>query len=241
MDAGIYVGLSAQLALDRRLSTIANNVANAGTAGYRAAGVSFSTVMSRTVPFRTAFSSDGKDVVDTRSGGLNKTDNPFDVAIQGVGLMAISTPAGTAYTRDGRMQMLPTGDVVSLAGYPILDAGGSPLVVDARSGPVTIGRDGSVSQGGRPVGSIGLFDADISQHAKRYDNAAFIPAREPEPITDFTRNGFVQGFVEESNVNAIEEMARLIEVTRSFEAVASGMERRDTMLRDAIQILGNKA
>ena len=241
MDTGSYVGLSAQLALDRRLSALANNVANAGTVGYRAAGVNFSTVMSRTAPFRTAFSSSGSEVVDTRAGALNKTENPFDVAIQGAGLMAISTPAGTAYTRDGRMQMLPTGDVVSLTGHPILDAAGSPLVLDAGGGPVAIGRDGTVSQGGKTVGTIGLFNTDISQHSRRYDTAAFIPVKEPEPITDFTRNGFVQGFVEESNVNAIEEMARLIDVTRAFEAVASGMERRDTMLRDAIQTLGSKA
>lgn len=241
MDTGSYVGLSAQLALDRRLSTIANNVANAGTTGYRAEGVSFSTVISQTVPLRTAFSSNGRDMVDTRAGSLTKTENSLDVAIQGTGLIAIATPAGTAYTRDGRMQMLPTGEVVSLAGHAVLDASGSPLLIDSGGGPVSIGRDGTVSQGGKPVGTIGLFEADVSRHARRYENSSFIPAKTPEPIIDFARNGFVQGFVEESNVNAIEEMARLIDVTRAFEAVASGMERRDSMLRDAIQTLGSKA
>ena len=240
MDAGSYVGLSAQLALDRKLSTIANNVANAGTAGYRAAGVAFSTVVSRTAPFGTAFASDGRETTDSRAGGLVQTGNPLDVAVRGEGFLAIQTPAGIAYTRDGRLQMLPTGDLVSLNGHPVLDSGGAPLSVDPGAGPVAVGRDGTLSQGGRAVGTLGLFAFDVTAPALRYENAAFIPASEPEPVVQFTTGGFVQGFVEESNVNPILEMTRLISVTRAFEAVATSLERRDSLVRDAIQTLGAK-
>ena len=240
MDAGSYVGVSAHLALERRLAVIANNVANAGTAGYRAEGTAFATIVSKTTPYRTAFAAEHASHVDTRSGGFVETRNPLDIAIQGDGFLGLQTPAGIAYTRDGRMQMLPTGDLVSLSGHAILDAGGAPLTIDPNSGPPAFGRDGTIFQQGLPVGAIGLFALDLSKPAQRYENAAFIPDKPPEPITDFAGNGIVQGFTEESNVNAISEMTRLIEVSRAFEAVATGLDRRDSMLREAVQTLGGR-
>lgn len=238
MDSGHYVAVSAQLALERRMVTIASNVANAATPGFRAEGVSFSTVVSRTTPFRTEFASHGRSHIDPRSGSLVETGNPLDVAITGEGFLAIRTPEGTAYTRDGRMQMLPSGDLVSLAGHPVLDDGGAPVSLDPDAGPPTISRDGRLIQGGRAAGVIGLFALDLSKPMRRTENAAFIAATPPEPITDFAHSGLVQGFVETANVSAIHEMTRLIAVTRAFEAVAAGLERRDALLRDAIQTLG---
>ena len=241
MEAGLAVGLSGQLALDRRLSTIANNVANAGTAGFRAEGVQFSSVVSATQPFSTAFATPGAAHVDLQSGGFTKTGNPLDVAIQGESFMAIQTPQGTAYTRDGRMQMLPGGDLVSINGHAILDASGSPLSIDPAAGPIAISRDGMIRQGPRAVGAIGLFDVDLAKGYARYENSAFLPRSEPRPVEDFTRNGIVQGFAEESNVNPILELTRLIAVQRAFEAVSSNMEQRDTTLRDTIQALGARS
>ena len=241
METSLYVGLSGQLAMERRLSTIANNVANAGTTGFRAEGVHFSTIVSRTAPFVTAFATEGSAHVDPRSGGLITTGNPLDVAIQGEGFMAIQTPQGTAYTRDGRMQMLSTGDLVSLNGHPILDVSGSPITLDPSGGPAAINRDGTLQQGGRAIGAIGLFEVDLSKGYKRYENSGFVPSSTPLPIEDFTRNGVVQGFIEESNVNPILEMTHLIAVQRAFEAMSSGMEQRDSTLRDTIQALGARS
>ena len=241
MTTSIYVGLSAQMALERRMATIANNVANAGTAGYRAEGVHFATIVSRTAPFQTVFATEGGAYSDMRGGGLNRTGNPLDVAVQGEGFLSIQTPAGIAYTRDGRMQILPSGDVVSLNGHAILDASGSPLTLDPAAGPPDIGRDGTVSQNGRASGTLGLFQIDLSKPHARYENAAFIPEQPPEPIVEFTDNGVVQGFIEESNVNPVAEMTHLISVSRAFEMVSSGLEQRDTALRDAIQALGGRS
>lgn len=241
METSLYVGLSGQVAMERRLATIANNVANAGTTGFRAEGVHFSTIVSRTAPFVTAFATEGSAHVDPRSGGLITTGNPLDVAIQGEGFMAIQTPQGTAYTRDGRMQMLSTGDLVSLNGHPILDVSGSPITLDPSGGPAAINRDGTLQQGGRAIGAIGLFEVDLSKGYKRYENSGFVPSSTPLPIEDFTRNGVVQGFIEESNVNPILEMTHLIAVQRAFEAMSSGMEQRDSTLRDTIQALGARS
>jgi len=238
MDVNSHVALSGQLVQARRLETIANNVANAGTAGFRAESVSFSTVVSKTQPFDTSFAFEGGSHVDTRSGAFTATGNPLDVAIQGSGFLALLTPEGTAYTRDGRMQMLPTGDVVSLNGHPVLDAGGSPLTVDPRGGTLDIARDGSIRQDGRNVGSLGLFAVDLGKGYRRYENAAFLPASPPEPMLEPGAGGIVQGFTEGSNVNPIIEITRLIEVQRAFEAVSASLEQRDSAMRDTIQALG---
>jgi flagellar basal-body rod protein FlgF len=238
MDVGSYVGLSGQQALARRLDTIANNIANARTVGFRREAVSFSTVVSDTKPFATAFAHEGGSYADLAGGGLSKTGNPLDVAIQGAAFLAISTPQGVAYTRDGRMQILPAGDLVSVNGHPILDVSGSPLTADPGGGDVVIGRDGTILQSGRAIGAIGLFAVDLGKGYQRYENSAFLPASQPEPVTDFTLNGVIQGFTEESNVNPVLEMTRLIDVQRAFEAVSASLEQRDSALRETIQALG---
>lgn len=241
MDMTSPIGLSGQVALARRLETIANNVANAGTVGYRAEAITFSTVVSKTQPFNTSFTFDGGPHVDTSSGGFKQTGNPLDIAIHGDGYLAISTPQGTAYTRDGRMQMLPTGDLVTLQGHPILDAGGAPLTADPRGGAPEIAGDGTVRQQGRPVGAIGLFQLDFSKGYARYENSAFLPKAAPTPVDDFTNNNLVQGFTEESNVNPVMEMTRLISVQRAFEAMSASLEQRDQALRETIQGLGARS
>lgn len=241
MDMTSPVGLSGQVALARRLETIANNVANAGTVGYRAEAITFATIVSKTQPFNTSFTFDGGPHIDTSSGGFKQTGNPLDVAIHGNGYLSISTPQGIAYTRDGRMQMLPSGDIVSLQGHPILDAGGAPLTADPRGGALEIAGDGTVRQQGRAVGNIGLFDVDFTKGYKRYENSAFLPAATPIPIDDFTGNNFVQGFTEESNVNPVIEMTRLISVQRAFEAMSASLEQRDQALRETIQGLGARS
>lgn len=238
MDVISHVALSGQMAQARRLETIANNVANSGTAGFRAESVNFSTVISETHPFDTSFAFEGGSHVDTRSGAFTATGNPLDVAIRGPGFLAVLTPEGMAYTRDGRMQMLPTGDIVSLNGYPVLDASNSPLTADPRGGRLDIARDGVIRQDGRTVGSLGLFAVDLGKGYRRYENAAFLPASLPEPMLASGSDGIVQGFTESSNVNPIVEMTRLIEVQRAFEAVSASLEQRDGAMRETIQALG---
>jgi flagellar basal-body rod protein FlgF len=241
METSGYVALSGQLALERRLAALANNVANIGTAGYRAEGVHFGSFLSAASRLPTAFAADGGLHVVNGSGGLARTGNPLDVAIQGKGFMAVETPAGVVYTRDGRMQVLPGGELVSLNGHPILDAGGAPLTVDPAAGPPEIGRDGMITQRNRQIGAIGLFSVDLEQPYQRYENSGFIPRSPPAPVVSFTADGVVQGFVENANVNPVLEMTNLIKVTRAFEALANAMEQNDTAMKNAIQTLGSRS
>lgn len=238
MQSGPYVSLSAQLTLEKRLESLALNVANMNTAGYRAAGVSFHTYISRTGDSPVAYATAGKDYITRTEGPLERTDNPLDVAVQGEGFMAIQTPGGIVYTRDGRMRMKATGELESLGGHPILDAGGTPIILDPTAGPPVIGGDGMISQGNQQIGAIGLFQIDPSAKFTRYENSGVIPDKPATPILDFNTNGFVQGHIEGSNVNPILEMAKLITIERAFESISGSAEKNESTLKDALPILG---
>ena len=238
MQSPFYVSLSAQVALDKRLSTIAANVANAATAGYRASGVTFETEMSKAASTPTAYVSAGDDHILRTQGALAKTDNPLDVAVVGDGWLAVRAPTGVVYTRDGRLLMNEAGELTTLQGRPVLDAGNSPITLDPTAGPPTIFRDGMINQGANQVGALGLFSIPEDATLTRGENASVISDKPATPILDFVRNGVAQGFVENANVNPLHEMTKLIMTTRSFENVSAMYDTLDTAQRDAIRILG---
>ena len=104
-----------------------------------------------------AFAGNGADYISRRTGAIVKTDNPLDVAVQGDAWLAIKTPAGVVYTRDGRMTIQESGELTTLNGYSVLDAGGAPILLDPSAGLPEISRDGMISQKGNQVGALGLY------------------------------------------------------------------------------------
>lgn len=238
MQTNLYVTLSAQMAMQRRLDTLAHNIANAATAGFRTEQITFQTILSETSSDQVAFSTPGTAYLSRASGPINKTDNPLDVAVQGEAWMAISTPAGQVYTRDGRFQMTETGELKSLNGHPILDVGGGPLTLDPNGGPPVISRDGMISQKGRQVGAIGLFTIPENAKMARYENSGVIPSIAATPVADPSTVGLAQGFIEKANVNPVIEMSRLIAVSRAFEAITNAMTDSERSLDSAIETLG---
>jgi flagellar basal-body rod protein FlgF len=241
MQNGLYVAVSAQVALERRLETIADNIANMNTVGYRATGVSFEAEMAKAGETDLNYVSSGADFLSRRIGGLIKTDNPLDFAVQGDGWFGIQTPTGTAYTRDGRGRIDESGMLRTLNGDPILDVGGAPIVVDSAAGLLTVSADGMISQGGRQVGAIGLFAIDASANLKWARTSSVVPDRPAKPILDFTRDGVVQGAVESSNLDPVREMTRLIDVSRAFDGIAAEASQSESSLQDAIKALGSSS
>lgn len=241
MQSGIYVGLSGQLALERRLSTIAHNVANASTAGFRAEEVKFEALLSRVPPNPTAFSTTGDTYLSRRAGEIVRTDNPLDVAVQGDVWMSIDADGTQVYTRDGRMNMSPNGDLQTLTGRSVLDVGGAPITLDPNGGTPQIARDGTIYQNGQPRGAIGLFRIDEDAKLMRAENSGVIPDRPANPALDFSTIGVQQGFIERGNVNPVMEMTRLIEVHRAFDAMTNSLDSEDATLRTAIRELGPTA
>ncbi len=238
MQSAFYVSLSAQVALDRRLTTIAENVANASSSGYRATGVSFDAVLSSASAKSTAYVSAGGDFISRASGGVTKTDNPLDVAVVGDAWLAIRTPQGVAYTRDGRLQMLETGEVQTLLGFPVLDAGNSPLALDPTAGPPMIFRDGMISQGDRQIGAIGLFEIDDAAALRRAENSSVIPSTPATAVVNFAKNGIAQGHLEGANINPLSEITKLIMAQRSFESASAAYHMMDSSQRNAVRTLG---
>jgi len=241
MQAGLYVGLSAQIALQKRLETLANNVANANTAGFRAEEVRFETLLAQASDKSVAYAATGDTFLSRKAGALVKTGNPLDIAVSGDGWLAVQGSDGPAYTRDGRLRVTEAGALETLDGKAVLDAGGAPIGLDPSGGPVSIARDGMITQGGRQVGAIGLFAIEGEAKLTRVEGSGVVPDRPATPILNFTHNGLVQGFSEKSNVDPVMEMSRLIGVQRLFESVASGLEASEASLGDAIKTLGSNA
>ncbi len=92
------------------------------------------------------------------------------------------------------MRMAPTGELQTLNGYPILDVGGTAMLLDANAGPPRIARDGTVTQANRQVGAIGLFNIDGRANLRRFENSGVIPDQPATAVVDFTRTGMQQGY-----------------------------------------------
>ena len=239
MQSNFYVGLSAQVALQRRLETIANNVANSSTAGFRAEEVMFETLLSELSLDPVSYSSTGTPYLSRRGGEMVRTDNLLDVAVEGDAWLSIQTPGGPVYTRDGRLRMAPTGELQTLNGYSVLDVGGAPILLDPNGGPLLIARDGMITQNNSQVGAIGLFMIDEKANLTRFDNSGVIPDLPATPALDFARTGVAQGYIERANVNPVMEISRLIAVSRAFEAVTAAITDSEASLQEAITTLGS--
>lgn len=252
MQSALYVSLSAQVSLEKRLETIANNMANMKTAAFRADAVKFETALSRAATQPVAFASPGQNFISRRSGGITQTGNNLDVAVVGnttgntldVAVaagdtwMAFAGPAGTVYTRDGRMQISNTGELQTVNGYPVLDAGGGPIMVDPDAGPLTIGRNGTISQGINQVGVLGLYTIPPDAKLERFGNSGVIPDRAATAVIDFVYAGFQQGYVEGSNVDPLSELTQMMNATRAFQSVSSLIEGSEGTMQNAIRSLG---
>lgn len=241
LHSSMYVGLSGQVALQKRLDTVAHNLANSSTAGFRAEEVKFESLISQVPNEPVAFASTGSTYLSRKAGELVETSNPLDVAVQGPAWLAIETPQGVVYTRDGRMKMTATGDLQTLTGHAVMDDGGAGIVLDPNGGPPSISQTGVISQNGRRLSTLGLFTIDPSARLTRADSSGVVPDRGVEPVVDFASAGVIQGHYERANVNPVLEISSLIAVSRSFDAVTAAITDTDGTLREAIRTLGSKS
>ncbi len=184
MQTSLYVAVSSQIALERRLNTLADNVANANTVGFRSTEVKFNTVLGDTKPTKVAFVDEGKEFINTQSGGLKQTGNSLDFAIKGDAWFAIDTPAGQVLTRDGRFTLTETGDLVTLKAIRC----SMPAARRSRSMPMQArsrsGADGIIHQNGNQVASLGLYEADFSNGFSRFEKLAASFAEPGNPVVD---------------------------------------------------------
>lgn len=237
MDNPVYVAISRQAGLFKELQTVANNMANISTTGFRREGVVFAEMLA-VVPAEggsLAMTAARARYTDDLQGGLTQTGGTFDLAIEGEGFMAVMTPMGERLTRAGAFARSASGEVVTMEGYPLLDTGKSPVFVPGDAVSIGIGADGTVSADGAPVAQVGLFDVESPEFLVREDGVRFRADAETIPA-DSAR--LRQGFVEASNVDPVAEMARMIEVQRAYDAGQNFLDREDERIRAVVRTLG---
>jgi flagellar basal-body rod protein FlgF len=239
MQSSLYVSLSAQLALNQRLDTIAHNIANVTTPGFRGQGIKFDSLVQQFGSGTIDYASSGQAYITRQGGEIIQTGNPLDAAIKGDVWFGLSTSAGqVVYTRDGRMQMAADGQLLSIEGLPVVDPGGGPLKLDPKGGPPVITSTGAITQGGKQIGALGLFSLDPAAKLSYFRNSSVVSDLPATPVVDTGTVSVVQGAIEGSNVNAMTEMTRLISVTRAFESAQAAVNDTEKSYSDAIKTLG---
>lgn len=236
MDNPGYISLTRMKGLTDELRAIANNIANSATTGFRGESLVFAEVLeaAEVDGGAIAMSAPRAHITDPRQGGMTDTGGTFDVAINGEGFFQVMSPNGPRLTRSGAFATDAEGGLVTMQGYQVLDAGGGPIQLPPNARSIMIGEDGSVSADGALVGQVGLFDAAPGQ-LLREDGVNFRFDGEVEPAADSTIR---QGFLEQSNVNAVDQMARLIEVQRAYELGQSFVTMEDERQRESVRTLG---
>lgn len=238
METAGYTALTRQTGLLREMQTVANNVANLSTTGFRKEGVVFAEHVQRLGRDDASVSmalAQGRQV-DLSQGPLRNTGGTFDIAIEGNGFFLIETPDGTALTRAGHFMPNADGELVTPDGRRLLDAGGAPIFVPPDA-EVAISADGTVSAAGRPLAQIGLFGPpNGTQDLIHQGGTLFATTGAPEPVDGGILH---QGFLENSNVNPVSEIARMIEVQRAYELGQGFLDREDQRIRALLQSVRN--
>ena len=224
MSSGAYVALSGLQARAEQLNRLASDLANVGTAGYKAER-STTSAAERSAFDRALQSAidvaGGPKAVDFRPGAIASTGRDLDLAIEGRGFFTIETPDGTRYTRNGHFTRRADGVLATAEGFAVLGEKG-PIQLPASGGAVTVGGDGALLVGTTPVGKPRIVDFASYETLARESNGNFRAAGTPAetPATGVT---LMSGVLEGSNVSLVERMAQMTEVSRSFEALQRGV------------------
>jgi flagellar basal-body rod protein FlgG len=261
MNQALWIAKTGLDAQQTKMSNIANNLANAGTTGFKSSRAIFADLLYQNVRQVGAQSSQdtqlpsglmmgsGVRTVATEKlftqGNLQQTDNSLDMAIQGRGFFQILLPDGTeGYTRDGTFQMDNQGQMVTSSGYQLQPN----ITIPENALSVTIGADGTVSvtlpgsSGSSQIGNVQLAD---------FVNPAGLQPRGDNLYLESTASGtpqsgnpglnglgdLLQGFVESSNVNVVEELVNMIETQRAYEMNSKAISTTDAMLQYVTQNL----
>lgn len=255
MNPALWIAKTGLNAQQTRMGMISNNLANVSTTGFKRTRGVFTDLLYQTVRQPGAQSSQdtqlpsglmlgtGVRTVATEKlfsqGSLVNTDNPMDIAISGRGFFQILLADGTlAYTRDGGFQIDSTGNIVTSSGMNLQPA----ITIPANTISVTFGEDGTVSAlvsgSSTPtqIGTIQLSDfinpAGLQPMGSNLylETASSGPAQTGNPGLD-GRGNLVQGSLENSNVNVVEELVNMIEAQRSYEMNSKAISTTDQMLQ----------
>jgi flagellar basal-body rod protein FlgF/flagellar basal-body rod protein FlgG len=253
MDNAGLIGLSRQIALQRELDVIANNVANINTNGFKADSSIFQEFLmpvARADQFRGAdnrlsYVRDRATWQDFAQGPLQQTGNPLDVAIDGDAFLAVQTARGERYTRSGSLQISAGGQIVTMEGDAIVGATG-PIQIQTGDHDIDISADGTVSvrNGSNTTtsqirGKMRIVSFAQPQQLMKDGSSLYAAPAAAQQTNPSPRVRLMQGAIEKSNVHSVVEMTRMIEVSRTYAAVASLLQSQGDMRKAAIQQLAD--
>ncbi len=250
MENALLVGLSRQMALTHQLDVIANNIANIDTTGYKADNSLFAQFLTSRASDQqfigndrhVDFVQDRATWIDMSPGALQHTGSPLDVAIDGPGYLTVQTPRGQRYTRNGALAIDGNGNLVTSEGYQVVGDSG-PItfqstdhdIVISANGIITV-REGNSTQDSQR-GRLQIVTFNQPQQLQKDAGSTFTA---PNGVTSNpapTSTRVVQGAIEKSNVNGIAEMARMIQLTRSYSDIANILQQQGDQRRNALSQL----
>lgn len=222
MSSGYYAACTGLMSRTAALDTIANNLANVSTAGFRASHNIFSSVLATTgnTPL-SVLNQDANDYgvlsgtqLDTSQGALVRTGNDLDVAMEGPGYFAVQTAAGPVYTRGGNFRVSPQGQLITAAGDPVLGENGPITIV---GDPVSISPDGTISTNGAISGRLKMVEFAAATQIRSAGGTYYTA---PAGTAVAAQSSQVrQGTLESSNVNPVTSVVELITAQREVETM----------------------
>ena len=259
MQNAMYSALFGALSNEHRMNSIANNLANVNTTGYKRDLLAFRDTMTLYAhdhimepvasirdkkffpdPQHLSRTRIATSVTDFQQGGLKVTSAPFDLAISGEGFFKVESPDGAYYTRNGHFTLNQEGTLVTEQGWPVMSEGG-PITLPAGFKQITIAENGRIFADGDEVGQVQFVTVDTPANLEKQGNNLFRPRRgtEVEEVeVDPGRSWIAQGFLETANVDAVYEMVNMIETQRQFEAYQKVMQTSDAIDREATTKVG---
>jgi flagellar basal-body rod protein FlgF len=252
MENAILVGLSRQTILERQIDMVANNIANLNTTGFKALKSVFQEYLAPSARDTAAVPADAQvhfvyDRTAFRNlgqGPIQQTGNPLDIAINGDAFLSVQTPGGERFTRDGALQINATGQLVTLDGA-VVNGDNGPIVFQPNDRNISISADGRISalegltntETQRGKLKLTTF-AQPQQLQDQGANLLSAPAGATgQPATAAVR--VIQGAVEGSNVNGVEEMTRMIEINRTYSMIAGMLQSQQDARQSAIDKLAD--
>ncbi len=244
MENTSIIALSKQAAIKRELGVIANNIANMNTTGFKTERLMFVEHLVRSRGGnkiggeRQSYVRDIATVRDFSDGALQQTGNSLDLAIKEDGYFVIGTPSGERYTRSGNFQLDQDGQLVTRTGNPVLSKEREPFFFSPEDRDIAIAMDGTISTENGTLGKLNIVKFANPHELKVVSGGLYSSTRVPQ--TDDTPV-VLQGMLENSNVQPIVEMTRMIEASRAFESIKNFIEKEDARIKQMMDAYSQRA
>jgi flagellar basal-body rod protein FlgF len=260
MNEGIYIAASAGLKQSKKMEVIAQNLANVNSTGYKKDRLAFKELMPPFPP--DSGMETGKNALlpprksnknvsyvavtdqytDHKPGIYKQTNSELDMALDGPGYFSVSTMDGTLYTRNGNFRLDTENRLVNQNEQPVLNEQGEPIVINAQGSDISIDANGNIfagsGLGNQNIGKIKIVDFENKQTLEKIGDGLFYQGDTEAKEKPINSTKLRQGFLEGSNVTAVDEMSNMISTLRLFETYQKMIQSIDSMDDQSVNSIG---